>query len=77
MTDPRTEAVHYAHGGPIEQQGSRTWDEFTDGCRLLTRAMAERLGFWNEGLAQYETTADTLIRRGLIEREDDPTHECD
>ena len=77
MTDPRTEAARYSNGGPSDPQGTRTWDEFTEGCRLLTRAMAERLGFWNEGLAQYETTADTLIRRGLIEREDAHIDDCD
>jgi hypothetical protein len=40
------------------------------------RAEAARIGFWDEGLAQYETTADTLIRRGLIEREDVHIDDC-
>lgn len=41
------------------------------------RTEAARIGFWDEGLAQYETTADTLIRRGLIEREDLHIDDCD
>lgn len=41
------------------------------------RAEAARIGFWDEGLAQYETTADTLIRRGLIEREETDVGDCD
>lgn len=41
------------------------------------RTEAARIGFWDEGLAQYETTADLLTRRGLIQREDAHIDDCD
>lgn len=66
LTDLRAEATRYANGGPIDKQGTGTWDEFTDGCRLLTRAMAERLGFWDEGLGNWRE-----------EREDANHDDCD
>jgi hypothetical protein len=62
--------------------------ESTKGSRRMTdlRAEATRIGYWNEGLAQYEVVdpglsafARALILKSLIQpaREDDPTHECD